>query len=237
MKLKCIIVDDEKLAIMVLENHLSKIPSVEIAGTYNDPVTAFQIIQEKEADLLILDIEMPNLTGVDLAKSLPSPPAIIFTTANKNYALEGFELNAVDYIVKPVTFERLLKAVNRVMQLKAKSEKQNVSKTSSPDYLFLKENKKNVKVYIENILYLESQKDYVKVVTKLKTVTTKQTISYFEELLDPKKFLRIHRSFIVSIDNIDAYSASGVEIKGSEIPIGRNFKDEVLEKLDSIGML
>lgn len=234
--LKCIIVDDEKLATMVIETHLSKIPNVELEGIYNDPVEAFQVLQTQEIDFLILDIEMPNLSGIDLAKGLHASPEIIFTTANKDYALEGFELNAVDYIVKPITFERLLKAVNRVVQRKEKNKNKQL-KEDRQDYLFLKENKRNVKVSISNILYLESQKDYVKVVTKLKTVITKQKLTSFEEILDPKKFMRVHRSFIVSIENIDAYSASGVEINKIEIPIGRNFKDEVITRLDSLGTL
>lgn len=231
MKLKCVIVDDEPLAITIIEGHLKKIPYIEIIGKFDNAIPVYEFLKSNPVDLLFLDIEMPNLTGIDFIKSLSSPPNVVFTTANKNYAIDGFELNADDYILKPITFERLLKAVNRVYE----SKKQETEIKKNPkDYLYLKENKKMVKVYYKNMLYLESIKDYVKVVTLRKTVITKQQLSFFENILDSNYFLRIHRSFIVAIDKIDAYSLSSIDIGDIEIPIGRKYKDQAIEILDNL---
>ncbi len=231
MNLNCVIVDDEPLAITIIEGYLKKIPYIEIVGRFDNAIPVYEFLKENEVDLLLLDIEMPNISGVDFLKSLSTSPSVIFTTANRNYAIEGFELNVEDYILKPISFERLLTAVNRVYD----NKKEKVSENGDiEDFLYLKENKKMVKVYLNNILYLESIKDYVKVVTSCKTVVTKQQLGYFESTLDNKKFLRIHRSFIVATDKIDAYSLSGIDIGSIELPIGRKYKEEVIEKLENL---
>jgi len=232
MKLQCVIVDDEPLAITIIEGYLKKIPYIEIIGKFNSAIPVYEFLKENVVDLLFLDIEMPNITGIDFLKSLSSPPSVIFTTANKNYAIEGFDLNVVDYILKPITFERLLKSVNRVYENVNRDKK--TGKAESNEFLYLKENKKMVKVYFKNILYFESIKDYVKVVTLRKTVITKQQLSYFESSLNNSKFLRIHRSFIVATDKIDAYSLSGIDIGDTELPIGRKYKETVIETLDNL---
>lgn len=232
MKLRCAIVDDEPLAITIIEGHLKKIPYIEIIGKFDNALPVYEFLKKNNVDLLFMDIEMPNLTGIDFIRSLSSPPAVIFTTANKNYAIEGFDLNAEDYILKPITFERLLKAANRVYENVNKVSK--TKKDESEEFLYLKENKKMVKVYIKNILYLESIKDYVKVVTSLKTVITKQQLSYFETTLNQNDFIRIHRSYIVAKDKIDAYSQSGIDIKNTELPIGRKYKEIVIEELENL---
>lgn len=233
MKLRCVVVDDEPLAITIIEGYLKKIPYIEIVGKFNSALPVYEFLKENEVDLLLLDIEMPNITGVDFVKSLSSAPSVIFTTANKNYAIDGFELNVEDYILKPVTLERLLKAVNRVY------EKLNQTTDTKPEeeFIYLKENKKMVKVYLKNILYLESVKDYVKVVTTCKTVITKQQLNYFETILNSTKFLRIHRSFIISINKVDAYSLSGIDIGNTELPIGRKYKDTVIEALANLNQI
>ena len=231
MALSCVIVDDEPLAITIMEGYLKKIPHVDVIGKFNSALPVYEFLKDNEVDLLFLDIEMPNLSGIDFVKSLSNPPAVVFTTANKNYAIEGFNLNVDDYILKPITFERLFKAVNRVYESRG-NDLTVENKISDKDFIYLKENKKMVKVYLSNILYCESLKDYVKVVTKCKMVVTKQQLSYFESNLDQNKFLRIHRSFIVAIDKIDAYSASTIDIGEIDIPIGRKYKDQVLEILD-----
>ena len=233
MTLKCVIVDDEPLAITIMEGHLKKIPYVEVIAKFNSALPVYEFLKHNKIDLLFLDIEMPNLSGIEFVKSLSSAPSIIFTTANKNYAIEGFDLNVDDYILKPVTFERLIKAVNRIYEKRSTRETQEVKEIET-DSIYLKENKKMVKVYLKNILYCESLKDYVKVVTTAKTVITKQQLSFFESSLDNTSFLRIHRSFIVALNKIDAYSASTIEIGGIELPIGRTYKDEVIEKLDKL---
>ncbi len=230
MNLKCVIVDDEPLAIAVIEGYLKKIPYIEIVGKFDNALPVFEFLKENEVDIILLDIEMPGLTGVDFVKSISNPPSIIFITANKNYAIEGFDLNVDDFLLKPISFERLLKAVNRVIEKKS-VEKEDFSEN---DFLYLKENKKMVKVYLKNILYLESIKDYVKVVTVCKTVVTKQPLSYFESILSSSQFLRIHRSFIVAINKIDAYSLSGIDIGDKELPIGRKYKEPVINKLDQL---
>lgn len=235
MKLNCIIVDDEPLAITIIEGYLKKIPYIDVIGKFDNAIPVYEFIKNNNVDLLFLDIEMPNITGIDFLKSLPEPPAVILTTANKNYAVEGFDLNVEDYILKPITFERLLKAVNRVYE--SLNQEKKTEKTEPNDFLYLKENKKMVKVYLKNILYLESIKDYVKVVTLHKTVTTKQQLFYFETILDSQKFLRVHRSFIVSVDHIDAYSLSGIDIGNTELPIGRKYKEIVIEALENLNNL
>ena len=230
MKLKCVIVDDEPLAITILEGHLKKIPYVEIIGKFGSALPVYEFLKTNDVDLLFLDIEMPDLTGVDFVKSLSSSPSVIFTTANKNYAIEGFDLNVDDYILKPISFERLFKSVNRVF------ENKNTPKVDAEprDSVYLKENKKMVRVYFKNILYLESLKDYVKVVTSCKTVITKQQLSYFEEIMHPSEFIRIHRSFIIAIKKIDSYSLSGIDIGNQELPIGRKYKEAVIKVLNNL---
>ncbi|MCD4832860.1 MAG: LytTR family DNA-binding domain-containing protein [Bacteroidales bacterium] len=235
MKLQCVIVDDEPLAITIIEGYLKKIPYIEIIGKFDNAIPVYEFLKENIVDLLFLDIEMPNITGIDFLKSLSSPPSVIFTTANKNYAIEGFDLNVVDYILKPITFERLFKAVNRVCE--NVNQEKKTEKPESNEFLYLKENKKMVKVYFKNILYFESIKDYVKVVTLCKTVITKQQLSYFESSLNNNKFLRIHRSFIVATGKIDAYSLSGIDIGDTELPIGRKYKETVIEALENLNNL
>ena len=229
MKLKCVIVDDEPLAIAALESILKKIPNIEVVSTFNNAVSILEKICEIDFDFLFLDIEMPNLTGIDLLRSLSQPPLAIITSANKNYAIEGFELNVVDYLIKPLTFERVFKAVHKVSEIVA--AKTQHSQVDTSDHLFLKENKRMVKINLADILYIESMKDYVKVVTKEKTVVTKQNLSHFEQILNPSDFIRIHRSFIIAIKHIDAYNCSSVEIGSSEIHIGRMYKEEAIKRL------
>lgn len=236
MVLNCVIVDDEPLAIAIIEGYLSRLPYINVVGKFKSALPVYQFLKNNKVDLLFLDIEMPNLTGIDFIKSLDSPPKIVLTTANRNYAIEGFNLNVDDYILKPVSFERLHKSVTRIYE-NFNIENTPKIKEESQDYIYFKENKKMVKVYFKNILYLESVKDYVKLVTLRKTVITKQLLSYFEKVLNPKEFLRVHRSFIVAINKIDAYSLSSIDIKNTEIPIGRKYKDITIEVLDSLNKL
>ena len=230
MNLRCVIVDDEPLAIAIIEDYLKKIPFIEVVGKFENVIPVYQFLKENKVDLLFLDIEMPNITGIDFLKTLINKPSVIITTANKNFAIEGFDLNVDDYILKPITFDRLLKGINRVVESKNNN---NVTNEQQNDFLYLKENKKMVKIYLNDILYLESIKDYAKVVTTEKTVITKQQLSFFESLSNTNKFLRIHRSFIVAMEKIDSYSLSGIEIGDKELPIGRKFKEIVIEALEN----
>lgn len=232
MKLRCVIVDDEPLSIEVLEGYLKKIPNIEVVATFNDAISAMTTLKEKDIDFLFLDIEMPKITGIEFLRSITDPPMVIITSANKNYAIEGFELNVVDYLLKPLTLERVVRAINKIIEKNTNKGKGNHSVDLS-DYLFLKENKKMIRLCIDDIQYIESIKDYVKVVTQNKTVITKQNLSHFEQILNPSNFVRVHRSFIIGLNHIDAFTSSSIEIGKAEIPIGRLYKDEALKKLGS----
>jgi len=220
----------EPLSIEVLEGYLKKIPNVEVVARFNDAISAMGTLNEFEVDFLFLDIEMPKISGIDFLRTISNPPMVVITSANKNYAIEGFELNVVDYLLKPITLERVVRAINKIIDKKSKKTTQS-STTDSSEYIFLKENKKMIRLNVADILYFESIKDYVKVVTPSKTVVTKQNLSYFEQSLNSQEFVRVHRSFIVSIKHIDAFTSSSVEIGKVEIPIGRLYKDEALRRL------
>ncbi len=230
MKLRCVIVDDEPLSIEVMEGYLKKIPNIEVVATFNDAISVMSILSEQDIDFLFLDIEMPKLSGIDFLRSITNPPMVIITSANKNYALDGYELNVVDYLLKPITLERVIRAVNKIIEKKSKKTIKPTPQEST-DYIFLKENKKMIRLVLSDIQYIESIKDYVKVVTENKTVVTKQNLSHFEQILDPSEFVRVHRSFIVAIRHIDAFTSASVEIGKLEIPIGRLYKDEALKRL------
>lgn len=232
MKPKCIIIDDDSLAITVLESYLDKIKEIEIVDKYNNAIDAYDILHKEKIDLIFLDIEMPRLTGVDFIKTLNKPPSIIITSANKDYAIDGFDLNVLDYLMKPITFGRFLKAVNKFFLVHRSVEEINhLNEKKEQDFIFVKENKKMVKILLNDILYIESIKDYVKIVTTKKSVITKEQISTYENKLNKKKFIRIHRSYIVSLSKIDAFSATTIEIGDKELPIGRSYKNFVMQRL------
>lgn len=232
MTIKCAIIDDDSLAINILKSYIAKTPHVDLVFTLENPLEGEAHLKKHAVDLLFLDVEMPGLSGVEFLHSLVEKPKVIITSAKKDYAAEGFELEVFDYIVKPVTFQRFSKSIKKILsqnsdQTTAKQETQK----QIPEFIFLKENKKMVKIAIDNILYIESIKDYIKVYTTKKTVVTKEQISNFAALLPGNKFLRVHRSYLVAINKIDAYSASMIEIGDAEIPIGRNYKEDCLTTL------
>jgi DNA-binding LytR/AlgR family response regulator len=232
--MKCIIVDDEPLAIEILESYVSKIEQLKLEGTFRNAVSAFTFLQQNPVDLMFLDIQMPKLSGIDFLKSLKNPPKVIFTTAFRDYAIEGFELEVADYLLKPIPFERFLKAVGKVLHQPGPATHSFpvTGKTEpSDDFVYFKVDKKMVKTRMADILYIESVKDYVKVRTADKEIVTQQKISYLEESLPKEHFLRIHRSFIINRTRIDAYSATDVEIGKFHIPIGRNYKNDVIRVL------
>ncbi len=247
------IVDDEPLALDVLETFIGRLDNLELVCRCHNAVEAYSCLQREHIDLVFLDIQMPKLTGIDFLKSLAQPPRVIFTTAYRDYAVEGFELNVVDYLLKPIAFERFLKAVSKVSAAElpphasptAASETEPAPPaTSTPpvsDYkdtfIYLKADKKMVKVMLADILYIESLKDYIRVKTETKEIISYQKISFLEEKLPTDKFLRIHRSFIVALDKIQAFSASAVDVGKSEIPIGRFYKNEVLQILNQNNLL
>ena len=245
------IVDDEPLALDVLETFIGRLDNLELVCRCHNAVEAYNCLQSEHIDLMFLDIQMPKLTGIDFLKSLAQPPRVIFTTAYRDYAVEGFELNVVDYLLKPIAFERFLKAVSKVS---AAELPPHASPTAAPEpappsastppapnykeaFIYLKADKKMVKVMLADILYIESLKDYIRVKTESKEIISYQKISFLEEKLPTGKFLRIHRSFIVALDKIQAFSASAVDVGKSEIPIGRFYKNEVLQILNQNNLL
>ncbi len=229
-KLKTIIVDDEALALDVLEEYICKFNQLELVGRASNAVEAFEMLQNQQIDVMFLDIQMPGLTGVSFLRSLQHPPKVVFTTAYNNYAVEGFELDAVDYLLKPIPFDRFMQAVNKLLRNTQETENQTTAKEEEnykSAFIYLKEDKLMVKVLLSEILYLESQKNYVKVVTENRTVITHSSISAMEQRLPESKFLRVHRSFIIALDKIEAFDTNHFEIGGAFIPIGRNYKEDV----------
>lgn len=219
-EIKCIIVEDEPLAAKLLTMYISKIPFLKLQGTFKDALTTSEYLMEHKIDLLFLDIHLPKLKGLSFLKTLNSPPAVILTTAYHQYAVEAFTLNVLDYLVKPIEFDRFVAAINK---LKTKSEQKNETK----DHLFISVQKKKIKVLFQDILYIESQKDYIKLVTVTNTYYTKMPTYEMETLLPTSLFCRIHRSFIVAVNKIDAYTLDQVEIKGTSIPIGKAYKNVI----------
>lgn len=231
-------VDDEPPALNVLKNHIESVPTLELAATCNNAVEALDKLQQHSIDLLFLDIQMPQILGTDFIRTLKNPPKVIFTTAYRKFAVEGFELNAVDYLLKPISFERFLKAVSKVMDItlplpsNGLSESSSANGMGSPDkHLYFRADRKMVKVMLDEILYIESLKDYVKIVTKANTVITKQPISSLEEMLPRDGFVRIHRSFIVALSKIESYNHEVIVVNKKELPISRMYKHEVSKML------
>lgn len=235
MKLTCYIIDDEPLAIEVLQSHLEKINRIEIEESFQNAVKAFEALQEQPVDLLFLDIQMPGLTGIKLLQTLKNPPQVIFTTAYREYAVKGFELDVTDYLVKPISFERLLKAINKVFDRRRPAslpENHSAEIKEEKSSIYVQVGKKRVKIRVNEILFLESQRDYVKIKTTRKEIVVHQTISYMEEQLPADQFLRIHRSFIIRLDKIEGWSSTDIDLPGIQVPIGRTYKSQVMNILE-----
>lgn len=233
MKTTCIIIDDEPLALALIENHVSKFSNLEIVATCQNAIEGFEALKTQQVDLIFLDIQMPLLTGIEFLKSLSNPPKVIFTTAYREYAIESYELEVVDYLLKPISFDRFFKAINKYFKSKEK-ETIVIPAESKLDaatrHIYVNMNKKHHKLLFTDIVYVESLKDYVKIHTKDTTIITKEKISDFETKL-PSFFLRTHRSYIVNREKITAYTAHDIELGVIEIPIGISYKKGVLEIL------
>ncbi|MFT5618468.1 MAG: two-component system LytT family response regulator [Arenicella sp.] len=230
MKYKCVIVDDEELARELIETHLSQLDEFELVASCESALEAQKILRTESVDLLFLDIEMPVLKGTDFLKSLTIQPKVIFTTAYRDYAIEGFELNAIDYLLKPIVFERFFKAVSKFLE----SSYENTHAETPPeskDYIYVQSKRKNIRINLSEVLYIESVKDYVRIHLKTEDITFKSSITSFYEKLDTH-FLRIHRSFIVNTRQVTAFTKNDVEIGQQEIPIGEMYKEEVLRRLN-----
>jgi len=232
MKIKCLLVDDEPLAIALLQKHVEQLDFLEVAGTCNNALKALEILNSRDVDLLFLDIKMPKISGLDFLKMLHRPPKTIITTAYREYALDGYDLDIVDYLLKPVTFERFFKAVERYLRSTNKGL-QEVLPTTAEQFIQIKSANKYFKLNVQDILYVESLKDYIKVHTKQRPIIAKYKIGDIDKELTSKGFLRIHRSFIVNIKNITAFTAADVEIGAAEIPIGASYKEYVFSILNN----
>ena len=231
--IQCIIVDDERVAREILESHLSKIEAVEIAGSCKNAVEAFNILSKQKIDLIFLDINMPEISGLSLAKTINKDVKIIFTTAYREYAVDGFDLQAVDYLLKPISFERLLQAINKYLDENSPHQisDSNELVPEKSDSFFVRADRKMIKICHSEILFIESLSDYIKIHLTGKTVVTRETITSIEAKLPQNEFIRTHRSFIVSIDKIDLFTCELVEIGKKQIPISRSYKNEVLKQL------
>ena len=235
--INAIIVDDEPLALDILESHISKLPNINLVARCNNALEANSVLKEQAVDLMFLDIQMPQLTGTEFLKALKNPPATIFTTAYDNYAVEGFELNAVDYLLKPISLDRFMKATNKAveqieLQRGASTEAAPTAAGDSEDFIFVKADKKLIKVKYEDIVYIEGLKDYVIIRQSDSRIITLQTMKSLEAKLPSTVFQRIHRSYIVNIDRIEAVEGNMVEVlekgKTKLLPVGKNYREQLL---------
>lgn len=236
--MKCIIIDDEPLALELLEDFISKISYLELIASCSNGFDATNILQEKKIDLIFTDIEMPNFSGIDIVKSLDIKPMIIFTTAYSHYAVEGFNLNAIDYLIKPIPFHRFLKATTRAYELfKLKQQDSKlpiITKESSSDFIFVKSEYENLKINLSEIKYVESLKDYIKIYTnKEKPILTLSSLKSFGEKLGNQNFIRVHKSYIISLKHIHSIQRNRIIIEGKWIPIGSNYKDVFFKKIEN----
>ncbi len=229
-KFKCYIVDDEPLALNVIEQHLSKFGSFEVCGKTTDPVEALAQIKSLQPDLLFLDIEMPDITGLELIRSMQHRPQIIITTAYRDFAVEGFELNVLDYLVKPIPFNRFVKAIDKFLELKTPAPA--APEVAGPASIFVKSERKTVRVELDEILYVEGVKDYVKIVLPQQKIMTKVSIGNFLKELPSDRFIQVHKSFIVNRSKITAFTAQGVELGEHVVPVGRVYKEDFLKEME-----
>ncbi|HXB93363.1 MAG TPA: LytTR family DNA-binding domain-containing protein [Puia sp.] len=232
----CLIVEDEPLAAEVLEDYIRQVPFLHRKATCPDAISAMAMLQNEQVDLIFLDIHLPGLKGVDFLKTLKTPPQAIITSAYPDYALQGYELNVLDYLLKPIEFSRFVTAVNKLGGALPSTPTTHAAGTTHSGrpirpHLFFHVSKKKVKVFLDEILYIESLSEYIRIITRTGSILTKFQLGEVEGLLAGHHFLRIHRSFIVAIDKIDAFSATDVEIGGKQLPIGRSYKDQVLAAL------
>ena len=234
MKVRCLLIDDEPPALKVLASHISNINGLEIVGQCGNAIEALDVLHQKMVDVIFLDIKMPKILGTEFLKNLSHPPKVIFVTAYHDYAVQGYELDAVDYLIKPVSFERFVRAIAKLKRMMGQEtvSQSNDYKSNPEAFVYLKVDKHMQKVFINEIMYIESWKDYIKLfLTTGKSLLVKQSISAMENLLSEHKFLRVHRSYLVSVNKIAGYDGLSVHIQSTEIPIGRLYKQAVMERL------
>ena len=241
MKTNCLIIDDEPLARDLMRSHIEKLENFKIVAECGDAMKALQELRNKQVDLMFMDIQMPQITGIEFLKTLKNPPKVVITTAFREYALDGFELDVVDYLLKPITFERFLKSVNKYYEVANNENPSNPLSaeinTADEPFIYVKENKRVIKVFLNEILYVEGLSEYVQIHTDKKKIITKTSMTNMEEKLTSEGFIRIHKSFIVSKSKIEAFTAQSIEVPGKELPIGRSYKNAVQEALQYNGSI
>ena len=235
-KIQCILVDDEPLSIALLQNHIGQLDYMEVTATCSNAIKALEILKKQTFDLMFLDIHMPRITGLDLLKTLHHPPKTIITTAYREYALDGYDLDIVDYLLKPITFDRFFKAIERYLRGNKTEVVTNVT-IETPQDIYIKSGHKHLRINIDEILYIESAKDYIKVITTEKQILSKYKISDLDKELAGKGFLRIHRSFIVNLKKITAFTRSDIEIGNIELPIGDSYLEFTRQALNGQSVL
>ena len=235
-KIRCIIVDDEPMARDILTSFVARVSQIELVKSCSNAMEAFDVINNQEVDLVFLDINMPEVSGLSLAASITKKTKIIFTTAYREYAVDGFNLHAVDYLLKPIAFERFLQAIQKLFEItNTKNEPKTVSETNIvTNFIFVRADRKMIKINFNDIIYIESLSDYIKIHTPKETITTRETIKNIETKLPSASFLRIHRSYIVSISKITSYTNEFIELHKKALPISRSYKESILEKLKKL---
>lgn len=234
IQIKCIIVDDEPMARDVIRRYIQKVSTLKLAGEFGNAIDATIFLQEQQVDVIFLDIKMPQLSGTEFVRSLRNVPKIIFTTAHKEFAHEGFELDVIDYLLKPIRFDRFLRAVNKAFPQKLQEvETINsiITEENKPatSFIYLRVDRKMIKVLLDDILYIESDKDYVKVFTEKGFIITRQTIASVEAMLSESQFIRIHRSYIVSLNKLKSFTAETVDVGNKELPVGKLYRNNFLK--------
>lgn len=233
-KTRCLIIDDEPLAIKVIRTYLTRLDSFEIAGECKNALKAIEFLMKEKIDLMFLDINMPEITGLEFLTSIPNPPHVIITTAFSEYAIEGYDLDVIDFLIKPISFERFLKAINRYCNRTRSSNARNVinsSESHEKKYIHIQDGKNIFKLQYEDILYFEGYGEYVKVVNTNKTYLVRDSMTEFENRFSPNYFIRIHKSYIVNIQKITRFNTTHVLINNIELPIGRIYREKAISIL------
>lgn len=228
---KCVIIDDEPIAIRVIQEHLGNFESFECLGSFTKAIDAIALLNKELIDLLFLDINMPGISGIEFLKSLAHPPKVIFTTAYRNFAADAFDLDALDYLLKPISFERFLKSINKFLSVQQPAYLKEHIKTQNKDYIILKADKKNYKIKFSDILFIESLDNYIKVHTIEFDVICYESLTSMEQKLPSDSFIRIHRSYIINLSKADIFTSSYIEINNQRFIIGRNYKEKVSKRL------
>ncbi len=233
MKTKCIIIDDEPLARELIRGHIQKLENFEIADECSNAMQAMDSLRKNKVDLILLDIKMPQISGLEFLKSLKNPPKVIITTAYSQFAIEGFELDVVDYLMKPVTFERFFKAINKYFAVRSQQDisLENENAFDENAFIYVKENKKIIKIYLKEIHFIEGLNEYIRIHTDTRRVVIKSSLHSMENKLPPEQFIRVHKSYIVSIPRIRAFNATTIELENAKVRIGRNYKNQVFSAL------